>query len=309
MTEHFGAPIALFVYKRPEHTRRTVEALQRNELAAASDLIIFSDGPKTPADFCMVAEVRSYLSTITGFKSVTVCEQETNRGLANSIIAGVTEVVNQYGRIIVLEDDLVTSPYFLRYMNEALVLYEHEEKVISIHGYTYPVKKQLPETFFLPGADCWGWATWLRGWALFESDSSKLLEQLQLKKLVKTFNVMGSYPFFKMLQDQHDGKIDSWAICWRASAVVNGKMTLYPGHSLVKNIGLDGSGIHCGTDYYYDTVLATRSIAVHKLPSEIALAAEKIYACYYHACPDATFMGRVIKKICKIFKIKNNYVR
>lgn len=260
------AAIALFVYNRPWHTKQAIEALQKNKLAKESDLIIFSDGPKGEGRESVVAnqisavggqktdhrqpitdyriqEVREYIRTITGFKSLRIVERERNLGLANSIISGVTEVVNKYGKIIVLEDDLVTSPYFLQYMNDALNLYENEEKVISIHGYVYPIEG-LPETFFLKGADCWGWATWKRGWDLFEADGKKLLTQLKEKKLLKRFDFDEAYPYTKMLKDQIEGKNDSWAIRWYASALIHDKLTLYPGKSLVKNIGTDSSGTH-----------------------------------------------------------------
>jgi len=264
------APIALFVYNRPWHTRQTVESLQNNELASESDLIIFSDAPKIEGNndkiqknIEKVKEVREYIRTIGGFKSVKVIEKDKNFGLANSIISGVTEVVNQYGKIIVLEDDMITSPYFLRFMNEALDLYEKEEKVISIHGYVYPIP-DLPETFFLKGADCWGWATWKRGWDLFEPDGEKLLRKLREKKLLKRFDFDGAYPYTKMLKDQIKGKNDSWAIRWYASALIQDKFTLYPGKSLVKNIGLDSSGIHNDNTDYFD-------VKIYNLPMNIPL--------------------------------------
>jgi GT2 family glycosyltransferase len=144
------APIALFVYNRPWHTRQTVEALKKNQLFDSSDLIILSDGAKDQASAQKVEEVRQYLRTISGFKSVKIIERDCNIGLAQSIISGVTQVINEYGRVIVMEDDLVTSPFFLRYMNDALECYENEDKVISIHGYCYPISV-LPETFFLKG--------------------------------------------------------------------------------------------------------------------------------------------------------------
>ena len=183
-----NAPIALIVYNRLTNTKETVNALSKNMLAKESDLTIFSDGPKADKDIEKVNEVRNYLKTITGFKSITIIESAVNKGLAASIISGVTEIVNKYTRIIVLEDDLVTSPYFLTYMNDALEMYENEEKVASIHGFIYPVKKELPETFFIKGADCWGWATWKRAWDLFESDGLKLLNELKNRKLTKEFN-------------------------------------------------------------------------------------------------------------------------
>lgn len=175
------APIVLFVYNRPWHTRKTIGALIKNNLAKESELIIYSDAAKTSEVEKDVMEVRRFIHSIIGFKAVQIIERSKNWGLANSIIDGVCSVVNKYGKIIVLEDDLVTSPYFLNFMNEALNHYENNNEVISIHGYVYPIDN-LPETFFLKGADCWGWATWKEGWALFESDGMKLLDNLTKKK-------------------------------------------------------------------------------------------------------------------------------
>ena len=172
------SPIALFTYNRPVHTRRTVEALQQNRLSAQSSLFIFSDGPKDEKSQIKVQEVRNYLKTIDQFKSVKIIERKNNFGLAANIINGVQEVISTFGKIIVLEDDLVTSPYFLDFMNEGLNYYQGDERVISIHGYVYPVKKKLPEIFFLRGADCFGWATWKRGWDLFQPDGSLLLKKV-----------------------------------------------------------------------------------------------------------------------------------
>lgn len=240
------APIALFVYNRPEHTQKTIEALQKNILAPESDLIVFSDGSKdSPESREGVWAVREYLKGVKGFKSVKIIAREENRGLARSIIAGVTEIINSFGRVIVLEDDMISSRYFLQYMNEALDIYESNDQVISIHAYIYPVKEKLPNTYFLKGADCWGWATWRRGWDLFEADGQKLLNELETKKLTREFDFSGSYPYAQMLRDQIAGKNNSWAIRWYASAFLKNKLTLYPGKSLINNIGFDGSGTHC----------------------------------------------------------------
>jgi len=238
------APIVLFVYNRPWHTQQTVEALQKNELAKESELFIYSDAAKNEDAEAKVNEVREYIKNIDGFKKVTIVEREKNWGLANSIIDGVTKIVNQYGKIIVLEDDLVTSPYFLKFMNEALEIYKDEEKVASIHGYIYPIDG-LPETFFIKGADCWGWATWKDRWDIFERDGQKLLSELQLKKLEREADFNGSYAFTQMLKDQIDGKNNSWAIRWYMSAFLKDMLTLYPGQSHVQNIGFDTEGTHC----------------------------------------------------------------
>jgi len=258
------APIVLFTYNRPWHTKQTVEALQKNIYAEQSHLFIFSDGPKTEKDEPKVKEVREYLKTIKCFKNIEIIERDKNWGLANNIIDGVTKVVNQYGRVIVLEDDLVTSPYFLKFMNDGLNMYEEEEKVISVHGYVYPIKG-LPEIFFLRGADCLGWATWKRGWDLFEKDGKKLLDELEKRKLTKPFDFNGAYPYTKMLKDQVEGKVDSWAIRWYASAFIQEKLTLYPGISLVKHIGDLGTHIK-GNSWWLDVELSEKPIFVKRIP-------------------------------------------
>jgi len=222
---------------------QTVEALKKNELAQDSELFIFSDGWKNENDKPKVLEVREYLKTINGFKKVTIIERDKNWGLAANIIDGVTEIVNDYGRIIVLEDDLVTSQYFLRFMNEALEMYKYEEKVASIHGYIYPIK-DLPDTFFIKGADCWGWATWKEKWVIFEPDGKKLLEEVKRKNLAKEADFNGTYGFTKMLKDQIKGKNNSWAIRWYFSAFLRDILTLYPGKSYVKNIGFGFDATH-----------------------------------------------------------------
>jgi hypothetical protein len=242
---------------------QTVSALLKNFLASESEIFIFSDGPKDENDEAKVAEVRKYIKTIKGFKRIEIIERDKNWGLANNIIDGITKVVNQYGKVVVLEDDLVTSPYFLKFMNDGLNIYEEEEKVISVHGYVYPIKG-LPEIFFLRGADCWGWATWKRGWDLFEKDGKKLLDELEKRKLTKLFDFNGAYPYTKMLKDQVEGKVDSWAIRWYASAFIHEKLTLYPGISLVKHIG--DLGTHVKDSSLFDVELSEKPIFVKRIP-------------------------------------------
>jgi hypothetical protein len=245
------APIALFVYNRPAHFKQTIEALQKNTLFKDSDLYIYCDGPKENAGEYMLAnikKVREIAASVGGCANKEIIISEANKGLARSIVDGVSYVVEKHGRIIVLEDDILTSPKFLEFMNKGLELYEREEKVISIHGYNLPISTEgLAETFFNKGADCWGWATWKRGWDLYESDAQKLLIEIERNNLSYEFDIEGSYPYTKMLRDQVNGKINSWAINWYASAFLKSKYTLYPSVSIVQNIGLDGSGTHCGS--------------------------------------------------------------
>lgn len=275
------APIVLFVFNRLWHTQQTIEALRRNELALASELIIFSDGPRSDADMEHVRNVRDYVASVTGFRSVTIIERQQNMGLASSIIAGVTDIVGKQGRIIVLEDDMVTSPHFLRYMNDALDHYREEDRVISVHGYVYPVVTSLPETFFLKGADCWGWGTWQRGWELFEQDGSKLLAELRAKNMTWRFDYNGTHPYTRMLEAQIAGDNDSWAVRWYASALLKDRLTLYPGTSLVNNIGTDRSGTHCDEIRVYDTGVAVEAVKVGTIPIEESSAAFIAFADYF----------------------------
>lgn len=262
------APVALFVFNRPWHLQQCVEALKHNRLSAETQLIVYSDGAARESDKSKVAEVRSFVKALNGFKTLEVIERDRNFGVAESIVAGVSEVVDGFGEVIVLEDDLKISPHFLQFMNDGLTLYRENDKVISIHGYVYPIKGTLRETFFLRGADCWGWATWKRGWNLFENDGKKLLADLRQKNLQHQFDLGGTYPYTQMLQDQVEGKIDSWAIRWHASAFLNGKLTLYPGKSLVQNIGMDRSGRHSGKSELLEVDLTQTPVVVKEIPVE-----------------------------------------
>lgn len=244
------APIILFVYNRLDHTRKTVEALQKNELASESILYVFADGVKenaNPEQIRKVQGVREYVRGITGFKDIIIEEAKVNKGLADSIVEGVTRIVNQFGKVIVLEDDIVTSPGFLRYMNDALSLYENEPRVMHIAGYLYPLKKDnLPETFFYPAASCWGWSTWKRAWSFFNSNASVLYEQLEKEKKMDIFNINKIHDFQNQLLANIDGSLHTWFIKWHASVVLANGFCLYPHKSLVQNVGFDNSGEHCG---------------------------------------------------------------
>ena len=294
------APITLFVYNRLDHTKRTVDSLKINFLAQESDLIIFSDASKSELQAGNVRDVRDYISQINGFKSITIVERASNFGLAKSIIDGVTSIINKFGRIIVLEDDMVTSPFFLNYMNEALEKYTDDDRVISIHGYVYPVKETLPEAFFLPGADCWGWATWRRGWKLFNPDGQFLLDQLRAQKLISDFDYNGAYAYSKMLEGQIAGKNDSWAVRWYASAFLAGKLTLYPGRSLVHNIGNDNSGIHCGDTDGFDSEISATSINLSSIEVKPSKEVRQIFQQFFSLTREG-IVHRLVRKF-KTFK-------
>jgi len=295
------APILLFVYNRLIYTRITVESLKKNEFASESELFIYSDAAKTEKDKKLVAEVRDYIKTINGFRKVIIKESKENKGLALSITSGVSEILNKYDNAIILEDDLELSPFFLKYMNEALSLYEKEEDVISIHGYVYPVKKKLPETFFLRGADCWGWATWKRGWKFYEDNASKLLSEITSKNLKDEFDFNRSYPYTKMLKNQIKGEIDSWAIKWYASAFVNNKLTLYPGKSLVRNVGTTVSSTHFEETNVYDVELSEVPVNVKNIEIKESAKEKKMFEEYFRSI-NPGIVKRGLKKIKTLLK-------
>jgi hypothetical protein len=295
-----SAPIVLFVYNRPKHTKQTVDALQKNELASESELFIFSDASKNENTIEKVKEVREYIKTIDGFKNITIIEREKNWGLANSIIDGVTKIVNEYGKIIVIEDDLVTSPYFLKFMNEALEMYQDEPMVASIHGYMYPING-LPDTFFIRGADCWGWATWKEKWSIFEKDGQKLLDELSKKKLQKEADFNGAFDYSRMLKDQIKGKNNSWAVRWYMSAFLKEMLTLYPSVSYVRNIGNDESGTHCGATDVFDVVL-NQKLYIEKIEPFENIKAKQQIECFLNSLK-VSFLQKIKLKIKRILLI------
>ena len=261
------APIALFVYNRPEHTRRTLNYLQKNLLADESRLFVFSDAAKTDADITKVEQVRHLIKEVTGFKSVKVIERKQNLGLAESIISGVTQLVNEYGKIIVFEDDLLSSPHTLQYFNDALKRYASEEKVMHIGAYMYNLKgNKLPETFFYRAAGSWGWATWARAWKDFEPDIDKLIPQFDKEK-INRFSIGHTMNFWKQVQAFKAGKNNSWAIRWYASVFLKGGLTLNPSRSLINNIGNDGTGVHSNPESMYQVKISQKQ--VKHFPDEI----------------------------------------
>jgi GT2 family glycosyltransferase len=261
------APIALFVYNRPDHTRRTLIHLQKNVLADESRLYIFCDAAKTDADREKVEQVRQVVRETWSFKSVRIIERSHNLGLAESIISGVTQLVYEYGKVIVFEDDMLSSPYTLEYFNEALTYYAKEEKVMHIGAYMYNLKdKGLPESFFYRAASSWGWATWARAWNQFEPDIDKLIAQFDTLDIIR-FSIEGKMNFWRQVQEFKAGKNNSWAIRWYASIFLKGGLTLNPSRSLINNIGNDGTGIHSNRERMYDVHISQEP--VKKFPKVI----------------------------------------
>lgn len=240
------APVALFVYNRPLHTQRTVEALLANRLAADTPLYVFSDAAREEEAQQAVAEVRAYVRQIVGFASVTLIEREVNYGLAHSIIVGVTQLCEEFSRVIVLEDDLLTAPTFLKYMNEALVKYQDEERVMQISGYMFDVPELEAgrEALFFPLTVSWGWGTWRRAWNRFDPAASGWEALRTDPALRRRFNLQGAFDYATMLFRQMEGLCDSWAIRWYWTVFKADGLVVFPPASLVRNNGFDGSGSH-----------------------------------------------------------------
>ena len=294
------APIALFAYRRAGHLRRAAESLAANPEAAESDLFVFCDGPRSGRDAGAVAAVRETARALEGFRSVRLVERERNLGLAGSLIAGVTEVVQSRGRVVVVEDDLVLSPHFLSFMNQALVRYSDDARVASVHGYVFPVARKLPGNFFLKGAECWGWATWERAWRHFDADGAALLARIHAARLEHEFDFEGAYPYTEQLASQAEGKLDSWAIRWRASCYLAGMLTLYPGESLVQNGGLDGSGVHRDDSNAFDVALARGAMPVLGVPVEPSEEARAAYASFFRALENPGFLHRARRWVVRL---------
>lgn len=238
------APVVVFCYNRPSHFRKTLEALQANTLAAESRLFVFSDGYRGEADREQVLEVREYAGKIEGFEEVTVVKAGKNKGLSGSVIDGVTRVITEYGRVIVLEDDMVTTPDFLAYMNGLLEAYRSRADVFSVTAYAPPVKipRGYTKDFYLaPRSSSWGWGTWKDRWALADWGSGSYEKVVKDAALKRRFTSGGS-DLWPMIVKQQRGVIDSWAVRWCLSQSLHNGYGVYPVQSKLSNIGTDGSG-------------------------------------------------------------------
>ena len=295
------APILLFVYNRPSHTRRCIESLLKNSLASENHLFIYADGAKDESQQEAVNEVRSYIRSIQGFKQVTLIERNENWGLARNIIDGITTQVNRYGKVIVLEDDLIVAPYFLQFMNDALETYKDEPKVGHIQACDFTQDPTLPETFLIKWTGSWGWGTWDRAWKHFNPNGKELLKKLEERKLTYTFDFNGKYGFTRMLRRQIEGKNNSWAIRWNASLFLEDILSLNVGRSLVQNEGFDGTGTNCGGGGLYSSNLHLNKLNVIRInPIEENQEARKAFMRYYGRTN--SFWAKAIRRIKRTLK-------
>ncbi len=250
------SPVLLFVYKRLDTLQHTVAALKQNDLANESELFVFSDSAKTSDDEAEIKKVRNFIRTISGFKKIHIFESDKNKGLANSIIDGVTFVLREFGKVIVLEDDLLTSSNFLCYMNQCLEHYEDNKKIFSVSGYSYEIKDDnVKDVYFTQRGSSWGWGTWQDRWKEVDWEVRDYNNFKNNPSKWKAFNKMGS-DLSSMLKKQMNGKISSWAIRWCYHQFKHNLYSVYPTVSKVRNIGF-GEGATHTFDYFnrYETKL------------------------------------------------------
>lgn len=293
------APVVVFVYNRLNKIKYCLEELEKNKECNETDIIIFSDGAKTEEDKKKVSEVRSFLKDeywpACKFKSITIMESSKNKGLANSIIDGVTSVINRFGKVIVVEDDLIVSNDFLRYMNGALDFYENKLEVGSISAYTCPLrklKKYKHDIFFTRKGECWGWGTWKNRWEKVDWTVSTFDEYKANALMRKEFSKIG-YGLDTMLCDQMSGLLDSWAVRWCYHLYRNHLWTVYPCISRVNNIGFDGSGVHCGSiNKFENEFIGSKKVCKFEMLN-VSRKLEKAY--YDYESGKQTFLGRVIE--------------
>lgn len=335
------APIIVFAYNRPDHLRRTLDALAKNDLASQSVLYVFCDGPRDWAgkeNFSLplregegvgsyisrrygvmhcsreeydaylqrIAEVRKVAHNQSGFKEVHVVEREKNIGLADNIVGAVTEIVNRYGRVIVFEDDMLTSTGTLQYFNDALETYKDDEKVMHVVSYMFPHRWPLPETFFYtvpyPGG---GWATWARAWRYYPNDINELYYFWKDKWSYFNYWDHNGNDLVRQLEDNYNGTLRTWFIRWYAVMLKMGGLTLYPGKSLVTNIGFDGTGDNCvkleRNPYWIEHLASSISVKKVKYIKENCIGAHEIYAFHAGRWYNRRRRNRMLEKIRSFF--------
>jgi len=243
--------VGVFGYARPRHLERCLESLSRCPEAKDVALHIYCDGPPTGADDAMligIAETRAIATKASGFGTIRLFFSEENQGVARAVPAGVTAMLQHNEQVVVIEDDLEVSPCFLTYMLDGLRVYASDRQVMAISGYTWPTFEDgTSGTYFSKFAHYWGWATWRRAWQTYTSDGLALLTALEQKGLSTDFDGYSVFPrkSTQILELYSNGEMGIWDICWSATVLLNGGQCLYPRHTLVRNHGFDGSGMHC----------------------------------------------------------------
>lgn len=303
------APIVLFVYNRPKHTLQTIHALQKNEYADKSDLIIFADGPKSNADSITIEnikEVRNIIHKISGFKDIIINESEKNIGLDTSVINGVTKVLDSYGKAIVVEDDIVTHPSFLHFMNDCLNTYQNQDNIYMVTGYNHNIR--VPnwyhkDVYSVHRGCSWGWGIWKNRWNKADWSMQGYEKIVQNKKAAKKFTRAGK-DMLPLLIDQMKEEVPAWDIRWDFCLYTHDAFCIRPVNSLVLNIGLDGSGAHNGIDNPWKKTapFPKTDVFSYNLPFPIEFSSFLEYRLRSFIDGDPTIFQRLSYSIKKRFK-------
>jgi len=298
------SPIVIFTYNRLDHLDTLINSLEQNELFKKSKILVFSDGPKKELDIEKIEKIRIYLKKKLISNNSEIVERSNNFGLSKNVITGINQTFNDYDQAIILEDDLEVSPFFLNYMNDALNLYANSENVASISGYMYPInsKSFSNDYFFLKLVESWGWGTWRRAWNNFETDSVKLKNEIDERKLVDEFNFSSGISYYKMLNDNINGANDSWAIRWYASTFLKNMNTLFPSKSFVKNIGIDNSGENCNYTTVYDSLINLDYIPLKKINSIELVTDRNVVKSFFQKIKYKRYIDNIINKLKSLIK-------
>jgi hypothetical protein len=295
------APVVLFIYNRPGHTRKTLEALSKNVYADKTTLYVFADGPKpgaSAADLEKIEETRRIVAERTWCKEVHLINREINMNLEDNVIDGVTTIINQFGKIIVLEDDLITSPHFLKYCNEGLVKYQDDKQIFSVNGFMFPIDFDVEaETFLCPLAtSAWGWATWANRWDKFEVEP-KYNETIERNSFLSQRFNFANYNYLAIL------RMNTWDIRWYYTAFIRNGLGVFPTKSLVKNIGFDNSGTHSGNEQIKQELYM--SPIEHKYLTELNIDFYAKFLDHFTVAPKKNpLMSKVKNKLGLILKFK-----
>jgi len=293
------APIAFFAYKRPEHTFKALTALSECTFARESILYIFCDGPKNLEDTINVEKVREVVVSKKWCGEVNIIARDNNAGLANSVIDGVSRLCDEFDRVIVIEDDLIVAKGFLEYMNRALNIYADYPQVMQISGHCFPFRHNhnAESAFFMPISTSWGWATWKRAWDMFNVDAKGYRDLVVNRKLREDFDLGNVSPYSQMLENQMSGKLDSWAIRWWWTFFRSNGLCLYPGKSLVRNIGFgDEASNTTAADNYHDDPQWTSEGKIEMFPEHVEpdMAAFALLKAYFRTSHPPEGMARKI---------------
>ena len=298
MSMHLS-PVVIFAFNRPKHLSRLLDSLSQNMEFAESELYIYVDGPRNNADLKLVEETREVAKQFSGVNVKSLVIREENLGLGKSLKTGVTELLFKHDKVIVLEDDLIVTDFFLKYMNTGLNKYQHESRVASIHGYCFGFDEPIREPFFLKGADCLGWATWKDRWQSIDWDPKALMAKIKEQSLIREFNLDGSHSYYSALEGESKKGFHSWAIYWHASMFSQGRLTLFPGTSLIEYAGADGSGTHVveNSDFWKTEISVESDWKFPEIISESVAAREQIIGYYNRIFPKLPLIGRLIRRI------------